>query len=65
MLSPSKWCARSGKQHVVKYRGKLSDDTINGTIEAPGHDGGEAVKSEWHAQRATNKKADDAKRKTS
>ncbi len=40
-----------GKKYVVKYHGKLDGDTIKGTIEAPGHDGGEAVKLEWTAKR--------------
>ena len=40
-----------GKKYVVKYRGKLEGDTIQGTIEAPGHDGGEALKLDWNARR--------------
>ena len=40
-----------GKKYVVKYRGKLEGDTIKGTIEAPGHDGGEALKLDWNAKR--------------
>jgi hypothetical protein len=40
-----------GKKYVVKYRGKLEGDTIKGTIEAPGHDGGNAVKLDWNAKR--------------
>src|SRR6476659_5374481 len=32
-----------GKKYVVKYQGKIDGDTIRGTIEAPGHDGGEAL----------------------
>ncbi len=31
-----------GQKYVVKYHGKMEGDTISGTIEAPGHDGGEA-----------------------
>lgn len=53
-----------GNKYVVKYRGQLDGDTIKGTIEAPGHDGGAAVKLEWNAQRRPSEKADDAKRKT-
>jgi hypothetical protein len=41
----------NGKKYVVKYHGKLEGDTIKGTIEAPGHDGGAAVKLEWNAKR--------------
>src|SRR5689334_20092372 len=50
-----------GAKYVVKYHGKLEGDTIKGTIEAPGHDGGAAVKLDWNATRASNTKADDAK----
>lgn len=42
-----------GKQYVVKYHGKIEGDTIKGTIEAPGHDGGEGVKLDWNAKRTT------------
>lgn len=54
----------SGNKYVVKYRGKLEGDTIKGTIEAPGHDGGEALKLDWNAKRTPREKADDAKPKT-
>ena len=37
--------------------------TIKGTIEAPGHDGGAALKVDWNAKRATKEKAGDAKPK--
>ena len=37
-----------GKKYVVKYQGKIEGDTIRGTIEAPGHDGGEALKLDWN-----------------
>jgi hypothetical protein len=53
-----------GNKYVVKYRGKLDGDTIKGTIEAPGHDGGEALKLDWSARRTPREKADDAKPKT-
>lgn len=46
-----------GSQYVVKYHGKLEDDKITGTIEAPGHDGGAAVKLDWSAKRASAEKA--------
>lgn len=52
-----------GQKYVVKYHGKMQGDTISGTIEAPGHDGGETVKLDWNAKRTTNKKASDAKPK--
>ena len=50
-----------GNKFVVKYHGKVEGDTIKGTIEAPGHDGGEALKLDWNAKRtdeAKPKKAD-------
>ena len=53
-----------GKKYVVKYHGKIEGDTISGTIEAPGHDGGEALKLDWSAKRTTKEKADDAKPKS-
>src|SRR2546423_1880464 len=53
-----------GNKYVVKYRGKLDGDTIKGTIEAPGHDGGEALKLDWNAKRTPREKLDDAKPKT-
>lgn len=45
------------KKYVVKYQGTIEGDTIRGTIEAPGHDGGEAVKLDWNAKRTTEGKA--------
>jgi hypothetical protein len=42
-----------GKKYAVKYQGKIEGDTIKGTIEAPGHDGGEALKLDWNAKRTT------------
>jgi hypothetical protein len=41
-----------GNKFVVKYRGKLEGDTIKGTLEAPGSDGGEPMKLDWNAKRA-------------
>jgi hypothetical protein len=52
-----------GKKYVVKYHGKIEGDTIKGIIEAPGHDGGEALKLDWNAKRTTKKKPHDAKPK--
>ncbi len=50
-----------GKEYVVKYQGKIEGDTLKGTIEAPGHDGGAGVTLDWMAKRATTAKAGDAK----
>lgn len=36
---------------AIKYTGKLEGDTIKGTIERPGFNGGEATKTEWAATR--------------
>lgn len=36
---------------VIKYAGKVEGDTIKGSIERPGRDGGAATKSEWNATR--------------
>lgn len=44
-----------GKEYVVHYQGKLAGDTITGTIEAPGHDGGAGVKLDWSATRTPAK----------
>ncbi len=53
-----------GSKYVVKYYGKLDGDTIKGTIEAPGRDGGEALKLDWNAKRKPSEKAEEAKPKT-
>jgi hypothetical protein len=50
-----------GQKYVVKYHGKIEGDTIKGTIEAPGHDGGAGATVEWSAKRTTKAKAGDAK----
>ncbi len=52
-----------GQKYVVKYHGKMAGDTILGTIEAPGHDGGEGVKLDWNAKRTAKEKEGDAKPK--
>ncbi len=44
-----------GNKFVVKYRGKLEGDTLKGTLEAAGPDGGEAMKLAWNATRAPTK----------
>ncbi len=41
-----------GNSVTTKYSGKLAGDTITGTIEAPGRDGGDPTKREWTATRA-------------
>ena len=53
-----------GNKYVVKYHGKLEGDTIKGTIEAPGHDGGKALILDWNAKRIPGEKTDNAKPKT-
>lgn len=40
-----------GNKFLLKYRGKLDGDTIKGTIEVPGMDGGEPRKIDWNAKR--------------
>jgi hypothetical protein len=52
-----------GSKYVVKYRGKLEGDTITGTIEAPGRDGGEALKLDWNAKRTPKDNKGEAKPK--
>jgi len=42
----------NGNKFVVKYDGTLEGDTITGTIERPGRDGGDPVTVEWKAVRA-------------
>ncbi len=44
-----------GAKYVVKYQGKIEGDMMQGTIEAPGHDGGKAVTLDWNAKRAAKK----------
>ena len=42
----------NGNKLVIKYKGKFEGDTITGTIERPGRDGGAPTKTEWKATRA-------------
>ncbi len=42
---------RDGASWTSKYVGKISGDTLTGTIEGPGR-GGEVTKREWTAKRA-------------
>lgn len=41
----------NGNKIVIKYEGKFAGDTITGTIERPGRDGGAPTKTEWQAIR--------------
>ena len=36
---------------TTKYSGKLEGDTIKGSSEFPGFNGGEATKTDWEAKR--------------
>ncbi len=40
-----------GNKFVLKYQGKLQGDSIKGTIDFPGFDGGEPQKMDWDAKR--------------
>ena len=42
---------RDGNKFVVKYSGKLAGDTIKGTMELPGWNGGEPRMVDWNATR--------------
>ncbi len=42
----------NGNKFVTKYTGKLDSDTITGSVERPGRDGGAPVKTDWVAKRA-------------
>ncbi|HEY5079785.1 MAG TPA: hypothetical protein VII43_08050 [Opitutaceae bacterium] len=41
-----------GKEFTVKYRGTLVGDSITGTLELPGFDGGDSATVDWKAARA-------------
>lgn len=41
----------NGRSFTTKYQGKLDGDTIKGTYERPGFNGGEPVTNEWLAKR--------------
>ena len=45
----------NGAKFVAKYRGKLQGETIKGTLETPGRDGGAPMKLDWNAKRAPTK----------
>lgn len=42
----------NGNKFTTKYEGKLEGDTIKGSFERPGFNGGDPVKSEWIAKRS-------------
>jgi hypothetical protein len=41
----------NGQTFTTKYEGKVEGDTIKGTFERPGFNGGEATRSPWDAKR--------------
>lgn len=41
----------NGNKMVIKYTGKFEGDTIKGSIERPGRNGGDATKVDWSATR--------------
>ena len=41
----------NGNKMVIKYTGKFEGDTIKGSIERPGRNGGDATKVDWTATR--------------
>ena len=41
----------NGNKMVIKYTGKFDGDTIKGSVERPGRNGGEATKTDWTATR--------------
>lgn len=40
-----------GNKMTTKYSGKVSADTIKGTVERPARDGGDPTKTDWEAKR--------------
>ncbi len=44
--------ARGDREFVIKYSAKVSGDTLTGTIEMPGRNGGEGRSREWTAKRS-------------
>ena len=47
---------RGGTTFTTKYTGKISGDTIKGTVERPGRGGGDPTKNPWEAKREADKK---------
>jgi hypothetical protein len=41
----------NGTKFVLQYQGKITGDTIKGSIQLPGMNGGDAQKLEWNATR--------------
>ena len=41
----------NGNKMVIKYTGKFEGDTIKGSIERPGRNGGDPTKVDWSATR--------------
>lgn len=46
----------NGNKFATKYTGKLDGDSIKGSSERPGRDGGAPMKSDWNAARVSDKK---------
>ena len=42
----------NGNKFTTKYEGKLDGDTIKGSYERPGMNGGDPVKTDWNAKRS-------------
>jgi hypothetical protein len=40
-----------GNKFTLKFQGKVEGDTVKGTIEVPGMNGGDARKMDWNGQR--------------
>ena len=55
---------RDGNKFVIKYQGKLEGDTITGSIDLPGFNGGEPMKMDWKATRVMEAKQPDAPAKS-
>jgi hypothetical protein len=45
----------NGNKIVTKFTGKFDGDSIKGSSERPGRDGGAPMKSDWNASRADKK----------
>ena len=43
---------RDGNKWTSKYTGKIEGDTLKGSVEMPGRDGGEPTKRDWLATKA-------------
>ena len=47
---------RNGTMRTNKYDGKITGDTIKGTVERPARGGGDPTKTDWEAKRDVAKK---------